>query len=265
MPDTLLANVTDDVRQRAARIRLACFDVDGVLTDGRLSFDADGRESKSFHSRRARAQAAARLRHRGRADHRARQPDRGAARAPNSDSRTSTRARRTSCARLDALRAARGLGYEQVAFTGDDLPDLSAACSGSGWRSRSANAHPWVMGIGHWCTRLPGGHGAVREVCDLLLAAQGHADAVLRALRGPVMAASGLRERLSRIERTLAGAAVLAVFAALTQWILWLQSEPESADSFIGPPRSDYTLSEFSLAALSTPTAASPSRSRRRA
>ena len=50
MPDTLLANVSDDVRQRAARIRLACFDVDGVLTDGRLSFDAGGRESKSFHS-----------------------------------------------------------------------------------------------------------------------------------------------------------------------------------------------------------------------
>ena len=64
-----------------------------------------------------------------------------------------------------------------------------------------------------------------------------------------MMAASGLRERLSRIERTLAGAAALAVFAALTQWILWLQSEPETTDSFIGPPRSDYTLSAFSLAA----------------
>ena len=67
-----------------------------------------------------------------------------------------------------------------------------------------------------------------------------------------MMAASGLRERLSRIERTLAGAAALAVFAALTQWILWLQSEPETTDSFIGPPRSDYTLSAFSLAAYLT-------------
>ena len=37
-----------DIQQRAAKIRLACFDVDGTLTDGRLWFDADGRESKAF-------------------------------------------------------------------------------------------------------------------------------------------------------------------------------------------------------------------------
>lgn len=65
----------------------------------------------------------------------------------------------------------------------------------------------------------------------------------------PGLPAPSLRERLSRLERTLAGAAALATFAALTQWILWLQREPPSADNFVGPPRSDYALSDFSLAA----------------
>ena len=38
--------IADDIRQRATRIKLACFDVDGTLTDGRLFFDEQGRESK---------------------------------------------------------------------------------------------------------------------------------------------------------------------------------------------------------------------------
>ena len=38
-----------DIRERAERVRLACFDFDGTLTDGRLGFDSDGREFKTFH------------------------------------------------------------------------------------------------------------------------------------------------------------------------------------------------------------------------
>ena len=76
-------------------------------------------------------------------------------------------------ARLQALMAERGLARDQVAFTGDDAPDLSCMLR-SGLAVAVANAHPWILGIAHWRTRLPGGHGAAREVCDLLLAAQGH-------------------------------------------------------------------------------------------
>src|SRR5574339_831724 len=49
MPYSHLNDYPADVRERAARIRLACFDVDGTLTDGRLFFDSDGRELKAFH------------------------------------------------------------------------------------------------------------------------------------------------------------------------------------------------------------------------
>ncbi len=49
MPRSHFSDCPTEVRERAARVRLACFDVDGTLTDGRLMIDADGVETKSFH------------------------------------------------------------------------------------------------------------------------------------------------------------------------------------------------------------------------
>jgi lipopolysaccharide export system protein LptC len=56
-----------------------------------------------------------------------------------------------------------------------------------------------------------------------------------------------LREQFVRGERTLVAAAVLAVVAALTQWLAWLEGVPERVDTFVGPPRSDYTLRDYQL------------------
>jgi 3-deoxy-D-manno-octulosonate 8-phosphate phosphatase (KDO 8-P phosphatase) len=176
MPDTLLDHVPEDVRQRAARIRLACFDVDGVLTDGRLTFDDTGRESKSFDSQDGlglkqlasfgievaliTARSSPIVARRG--------VELGLAHVYQGET--------DKLARVDALRATYGLGYDQVAFTGDDVPELSCMRK-VGLAVAVANAHPWILALAHWRTRLPGGHGAAREVCDLLLAAQGHAAA----------------------------------------------------------------------------------------
>ena len=49
MPDSVPTDLPADLRERAANIRLAIFDVDGVLTDGKLCYGEDGRELKSFH------------------------------------------------------------------------------------------------------------------------------------------------------------------------------------------------------------------------
>ena len=49
MPHSHFDDLPADIRERAAKIRLALFDVDGVLTDGRLYYSDDGRESKAFH------------------------------------------------------------------------------------------------------------------------------------------------------------------------------------------------------------------------
>ena len=70
------------------------------------------------------------------------------------------------------------LSTDEVAYVGDDLPDL-AVMKRVGFSVAVANAHPWVRERAHWRTRLAGGCGAAREVCDLILGAQGRADAEL--------------------------------------------------------------------------------------
>ena len=72
-----------------------------------------------------------------------------------------------------------------------------------------------------------------------------------RRLRGVI---ARVNDRLSlpvvMAERSLAFATVLAVFAALTQWIVWLNRDLPEPDPFVGPPRSDYTLADFTLASF---------------
>lgn len=171
--------VPADILDRAARIRLACFDVDGTLTDGRLWFDADGRESKAFDVKDGQGLALLRkagvevafvtARRSAAAEHRAR--DLGVrAHAGVGDKR--------AC--VEALAGELGIGMDEVAFMGDDLPDLPVMRA-VGLAVAPADAHPWTRGHAHWATAARAGRGAARELCDLLLQAQGHLDALLRA------------------------------------------------------------------------------------
>ena len=167
-----------DIRDRAARIKLAVFDVDGVLTDGKLWFTADGHELKAFNAhdglglKRLLANGievaviTARLSH----IVTERMAELGVAHVYQDQ------ADKRAC--LDQLLHALRLDAEQVAYTGDDLPDL-AAMQVAGLSIAVANAHPWVRERAHWRTRLAGGCGAVREVCDLILGAQGRAETEL--------------------------------------------------------------------------------------
>src|SRR5690606_16663899 len=86
---------------------------------------------------------------------------------------------RDKLASVDHLCHALSLARDQVAFMGDDLPDLPVL-GAAGLATAPANAHPWVRGRVHWCTQARGGEGAVRELCDLILVAQGKAEAILR-------------------------------------------------------------------------------------
>jgi len=71
-----------------------------------------------------------------------------------------------------------GLTLDQVCFMGDDLADLRVMLQ-VGLSVAPAQAHPWTRDRVHWRTHTRGGEGAAREVCDLLLAAQGHAEVLL--------------------------------------------------------------------------------------
>jgi 3-deoxy-D-manno-octulosonate 8-phosphate phosphatase (KDO 8-P phosphatase) len=171
------SDVNADIRERAARIRLACFDVDGTLTDGRLHIDNDGRESKSFHV--LDGQGLVLLRRSGVAVVliTARTGQAAQRRAAELGVEVFTGAK-DKLAQVRLLCEKHSVDLQQVCFMGDDLPDLGALAA-VGLAVAPSNAHPWILARTHWQTRAAGGSGAARELCDLILDAQGHVDALL--------------------------------------------------------------------------------------
>ncbi|WP_248883722.1 HAD hydrolase family protein [Igneacidithiobacillus siniensis] len=171
-----------EIQERGARIRLLILDVDGVLTDGRLLFDAEGRESKGFHVRDGHgirllqdagievalitARYSAALAHRAR--------DLGIQRVYQGSV--------DKMVAYTELLFATQIAEEAIAYMGDDLIDLSILAR-VGLATAPADAHPEVLARAHWVSAHNGGMGAVRELSEEILRAQGHWDAIVaRAL-----------------------------------------------------------------------------------
>jgi 3-deoxy-D-manno-octulosonate 8-phosphate phosphatase (KDO 8-P phosphatase) len=171
-----LANLSDELLARAAKIRLAVFDVDGTLTDGRLWYGEDGHETKVFHVhdglglKRLQANGVQVAIITARISHPV------ALRAEELDIAHVYQGQNDKRACLIDLLDALQLAPEQAAFVGDDLPDLPPMGI-AGLAVAVADAHPWVSERAHWRTQRGGGRGAAREVCDLILHAQGKSDA----------------------------------------------------------------------------------------
>ena len=165
-------------RQRATRLLI--LDVDGVLTDGSLFLGDAGEQYKAFHSRDGHGirlaldggleVAILTGRTSGVVEHRMR--DLGV--------RHLIQGRRDKGAALRELLATTGHAPAEAAFMGDDIVDLPAM-RGVGLGIAVADAHPLVCEHADWVTSAPGGHGAVREACEGLLAAQGRLDELFRA------------------------------------------------------------------------------------
>lgn len=178
-----LAALPEGLRERAAGIRLACFDVDGTLTDGRIVFDEEGRESKAFHVHDGLG-----LRLLEEHDIRvvlvtARQSKVAAARARELRLSGMHEAVKDKHALLLELCRQHGIAPQAASMMGDDLVDL-AALRAAGLAVAPADAHPWLRDQVHWRTHARAGAGAVRELCDLLLVAQGKAQAAVERFLG---------------------------------------------------------------------------------
>ena len=168
----VLARVAPTVRERAATVRLMVFDVDGVLTDGSLYYGENGELMKRFHALdghglrllmeggvkvalitgRSGPIVARRAAELGVADVQQGVRDKGAA--------------------LAELAQRHAVQLSETGYMGDDIIDLPAM-QRAGFSASVPNAPGYVSQSAHWIATSPGGSGAVRECCDLLLAARG--------------------------------------------------------------------------------------------
>jgi len=164
---------------KAAQIRLLLLDVDGVLTDGRLLYAADGSEGKFFHTQDGFGLRLLRELGIDTGVITARESAMVARRAQELAMRFVYQKARQ---KLDAYRqilAESGLKPVQVAYMGDDWLDLPLLTQ-VGLAIAPANAAPEVVEIVHYQTPRAGGHGAVRDACDLLVSASGQLAALLQ-------------------------------------------------------------------------------------
>ncbi len=149
------------------RIRLVVLDVDGVLTNGQLTFDSNGTEYKSFN-----VQDGYGLRKLQQADVTigiitGRDSSIVAARARELDIQHVVQGANNKADALSKLLSELNLTAEQTLYMGDDEPDLPAMQM-SGVSVAVANAVEVVREHADWVTTRCGGEGAVREVCDRL-------------------------------------------------------------------------------------------------
>jgi 3-deoxy-D-manno-octulosonate 8-phosphate phosphatase (KDO 8-P phosphatase) len=166
--------------QRGQAIKLAIFDVDGVLTDGRLYFLADGSEFKTFNTldgQGIKMLIASGVRT---AIISGRSTPIVARRAQNLGIQHLYQGREDKLVVLDELLAELNLNYADVAYLGDDLPDLPVIRR-VGLGMAVANANEFVRQHAHGFTQARGGEGAAREFCELILSAQGNLEAAQAA------------------------------------------------------------------------------------
>jgi len=169
-----------DIFEKAKKIELVVFDVDGVMTDGGLFFGDDGQEYKAFNSKDG---------------HGLRMLHESNIKAAVITGRTSKvvehrmknvgidliyQGYRDKNPAFEELKKQVGLATSQIAFVGDDVVDLPVMGQ-VGLAIAVQDAHPFVKQHAHWITPRDGGRGAVRDVCELLLEARGELSAKLES------------------------------------------------------------------------------------
>lgn len=159
------------LQQRAAAIRMLVLDVDGVLTDGRLYFDHAGNEMKAFNSRDGMGLKALQQSGIEVAIITGRTSGAVTKRMAQLNIQHVYQGREDKLDAFTHLLSETGFKTGQVCFVGDDWIDLPVLQQ-AGLAICVADAEDRVKEKVHWITQRKGGEGAVREICNLILAAQ---------------------------------------------------------------------------------------------
>lgn len=168
----ILAKAAPAVIERVRQVRLMAFDVDGVLTDGRLWYSPQGEQLKCFHVLDGHGMklllesgiTVALITGRDGAVISRRAAELGIAHVQHSV--------RDKATALQTLAQEVGCNLSQVGYMGDDIIDVPAM-QRAGFAASVPNAPAYVVQAAHWVSPSPGGAGAVRDCSDLILAAQG--------------------------------------------------------------------------------------------
>jgi len=171
-------NYPSTALKAAQKIKLLLLDVDGVLTDGRLYYGNTGEELKAFDIQDG---LGIKLLQRGGIDVgiiTGRRSTLLQKRANELAIRPLVQGREDKLAALNELLESMDISLEEIAFVGDDLPDL-AVIRRVGLGITPANGNHILASQALWQTRKSGGNGAVREVAELILDAQGKLESLL--------------------------------------------------------------------------------------
>jgi 3-deoxy-D-manno-octulosonate 8-phosphate phosphatase (KDO 8-P phosphatase) len=158
--------------ERAAKVRALVLDVDGVLTDGRLYFDNQGNELKAFNTRDGLGIKALQRHGTLLALITGRRSEIVARRAANLGIEHVYQGRDDKLNAFNELLAETELEESRICYAGDDWVDIPVL-DRVGLAVTVPDADAVVKSHAHWITPRPGGHGAVRDLCDLILAARG--------------------------------------------------------------------------------------------
>jgi 3-deoxy-D-manno-octulosonate 8-phosphate phosphatase (KDO 8-P phosphatase) len=176
-------NLSPELSERFARVRLLLMDVDGVLTDGRLFHfpgpDGTMVETKGFDSQDGMALRWLLWNKIQTGVISGRVSAATAERARQLDMSFVFQGHIEKIPILDEILSKSGIAREHIAYVGDDMTDI-VVMRRVGLGIATANARPEVKRAAHYVTEVAGGSGAIREVAELILEAQGHWPAILK-------------------------------------------------------------------------------------
>jgi 3-deoxy-D-manno-octulosonate 8-phosphate phosphatase (KDO 8-P phosphatase) len=162
----------EELESRAKRIRLVVFDVDGVLTDGLLTYGPQGEALKTFSTHDGHGMVLLRLAGIPCAILSARDSEIVRTRMRDLGVPFVLQGQRDKGAGLDRLLALSGRDASEIAYMGDDVNDLPALAR-VGLPACPCDATPEVRAMAAFEATRPGGRGAARELAELVLKAQG--------------------------------------------------------------------------------------------
>jgi len=163
----------NDVLQKAREIKLVIFDVDGVLTNGGLFLGDDGQEYKAFHSRDGHGMVMLMQTGVQIGIITGRSSDVVRIRMESMGIEHVFQGHRDKIPPYEELKQKLGLDDSVIAYVGDDVVDLPIMRR-AGLAIAVQDAHPFVKQHAHWQTSHGGGLGAGRDVCEMIMEAQGN-------------------------------------------------------------------------------------------